>query len=146
MASSPSCHTQYVPRDMHMVYATGLTHAKLVFLTSPCCSGCPAPMNTPQGLRSIQLMTGEPRPRYSALQLLGVGGACGLCCVLAGWRSGLQRFASHCVCGSLVGLCSPVCERHLLGSGDNNNGLGLRVTPSRFIRLVILPVISFRII
>ena len=28
---------------------TGLTHAKLVSLTSPCCSGWPAPMNTPQG-------------------------------------------------------------------------------------------------
>ena len=28
-------------------------------------------------LRSIQLMTGEPRPRYNALQLLGVSGACG---------------------------------------------------------------------
>ena len=29
--------------------STGLTHAKLVSLTSPCCSGWPAPMNTPQG-------------------------------------------------------------------------------------------------
>ena len=29
-------------------------------------------------LRSIQLMTGEPRPRYNALQLLGVSGACEL--------------------------------------------------------------------
>ena len=29
-------------------------------------------------LRSIQLMTGEPRPRYSALQLLSVSGACAL--------------------------------------------------------------------
>ena len=28
-------------------------------------------------LRSIQLMTGEPRPRYSALHLLGESGACG---------------------------------------------------------------------
>ena len=28
---------------------TGLTHAKLVSLTSPCCSGWPARMNTPQG-------------------------------------------------------------------------------------------------
>ena len=28
-------------------------------------------------LRSSQLMTGEPRPQYSALQLLGVSGACG---------------------------------------------------------------------
>ena len=28
---------------------TGLTHAKLVSLTSSCCSGWPAPMNTPQG-------------------------------------------------------------------------------------------------
>ena len=27
-------------------------------------------------LRSIQLMTGKPRPRYSALQLLGESGAC----------------------------------------------------------------------
>ena len=27
-------------------------------------------------LSSIQLMTGEPRPRYSSLQLLGVSGAC----------------------------------------------------------------------
>ena len=27
-------------------------------------------------LRSIQLMTDEPRPRYSALQLLGESGAC----------------------------------------------------------------------
>ena len=31
-------------------------------------------------LRSIQLMTGEPWPRYSALQLLGVSGACGAKC------------------------------------------------------------------
>ena len=29
-------------------------------------------------LRSIQLMTGEPRPRYSALQLLGESGDCDL--------------------------------------------------------------------
>ena len=29
-------------------------------------------------LRSIQLMTGEPQPRYSALQLLGESGAFGL--------------------------------------------------------------------
>ena len=29
-------------------------------------------------LRNIQLMTGEPRPRYSALQLLGESGACDL--------------------------------------------------------------------
>ena len=35
--------------NMHMVCSTGLTHAKLVSLTSPCCSGWPAPMNTPQG-------------------------------------------------------------------------------------------------
>ena len=28
-------------------------------------------------LRSIQLMTGEPQPRYSVLQLLGESGACG---------------------------------------------------------------------
>ena len=28
-------------------------------------------------LRSIQLMTGVPRPRYSTLQLLGESGACG---------------------------------------------------------------------
>ena len=28
-------------------------------------------------LRSIQLMTGKPRPRYSALQLLGESGDCG---------------------------------------------------------------------
>ena len=27
-------------------------------------------------LRNIQLMTGEPRHRYNALQLLGVSGAC----------------------------------------------------------------------
>ena len=27
-------------------------------------------------LRSTQLMTGEPRPRYSVLQLLGENGAC----------------------------------------------------------------------
>ena len=40
---------------------TGLTHAKLVSLTSPCCSG----------LASRDL-------RYSALQLLGESGACGL--------------------------------------------------------------------
>ena len=26
-------------------------------------------------------MTGEPRPRYSALQLLGVSGACGQVCL-----------------------------------------------------------------
>ena len=31
------------------INATGLTHAKLVSQTSPCCSGWPAPMNTPQG-------------------------------------------------------------------------------------------------
>ena len=31
-------------------------------------------------LRSIQLMTGEPRPRYSALQLLGESGAYGKTC------------------------------------------------------------------
>ena len=31
------------------VVVTGLTHAKLVSLTIPCCSGWPAPMNTPQG-------------------------------------------------------------------------------------------------
>ena len=37
-------------------------------------------------LRSIQLMTGEPRPRYNALQLLGVSGACGPNShQLAGW-------------------------------------------------------------
>ena len=29
--------------------STGLTHAKLVSLTSPCCGGWPAPMNTLQG-------------------------------------------------------------------------------------------------
>ena len=29
-----------------VVPSTGLTHAKLVSLTSPCCSGWPAPMNT----------------------------------------------------------------------------------------------------
>ena len=28
--------------------------------------------------RIIQLMTGEPRPLYSALQLLGESGACGI--------------------------------------------------------------------
>ena len=28
-------------------------------------------------LRSIQLKAGEPRPRYSALQLLGENGTCG---------------------------------------------------------------------
>ena len=37
--------------------ATGLTHAKLVSLTSPWCSGWPAPMNTPQG----QQRTAEQR-------------------------------------------------------------------------------------
>ena len=31
------------------IQTTGLTHAKLVSLTSPCCCGWPAPMNTPQG-------------------------------------------------------------------------------------------------
>ena len=36
-------------------------------------------------LRSIQLMTGEPRPRYSALQLLGESGACDL--VYKTWAS-----------------------------------------------------------
>ena len=30
-----------------LVYTTGPTHANLVSLTSPCCSGWPAPMNTP---------------------------------------------------------------------------------------------------
>ena len=29
--------------------SAGFTHAKLVSLTSPCCRGWPAPMNTPQG-------------------------------------------------------------------------------------------------
>ena len=40
---------QAVQVVMYMVCATGLTQAKLVSLTSPCCSGWPAPMNTPQG-------------------------------------------------------------------------------------------------
>ena len=33
-------------RGSGRVWPTGPTHAKLVFLTSPCCSGWPAPMNT----------------------------------------------------------------------------------------------------
>ena len=36
-------------QDSHMIPITGLTHAKLVSLTSLCCSGWPTPMNTPQG-------------------------------------------------------------------------------------------------
>ena len=39
------------------VQNTGLTHAKLVSLTSPCCSSWPARMNTPQG----QQRTAEQR-------------------------------------------------------------------------------------
>ena len=42
---------------------------------------------------SIQLMTGEPRPRYSALQLLGASGACG-------WGRGLS--CSRCQVASWV--------------------------------------------
>ena len=39
-----------VQRCRLTITGTGLTHAKLVSaLTSPCCSGWPAPMNTPQG-------------------------------------------------------------------------------------------------
>ena len=67
----------------------------------------------------------------------------GLCCVLAERRSGLQRFAVY---GSRVGLCSPVCQRHLVASGDTNNAPGVRFTHSRFLRLVILLAICFRII
>ena len=43
--------------DVCTLVTTGLTHAKLVSLTSPCCSGWPAPMNTPQG----QQRTAEQR-------------------------------------------------------------------------------------
>ena len=32
--------------DLNVILITGPTHAKLVSLTSPCCSGWPAPMNT----------------------------------------------------------------------------------------------------
>ena len=39
----------WVPRERPSCLTTGLTHAKLVSLTSPCCSGWPAPMNNPQG-------------------------------------------------------------------------------------------------
>ena len=31
--------------------------------------------------------------------------------------------------GSRVGLCSPVCERHLLVTGDTNNTPEVRITP-----------------
>ena len=47
----------------------GLTHAKLVSLTSPCCSGWPAPMNTPQG----QQRTAEQQ------------WVCGLQCLIRKW-------------------------------------------------------------
>ena len=47
-------HTKH---PQHMLAPTGLTHAKLVSLTSPCCSGWPAPMNIPQG----QQRTAEQR-------------------------------------------------------------------------------------
>ena len=50
------CLTAYTSHTW-MLPCTGLTHAKLVSLTSPCCSGWPAPMNTPQG----QQRTAEQR-------------------------------------------------------------------------------------
>ena len=40
---------------------------------------CHPPLG-PAALRSIQLMTGKPRPWYNAIQLLGVSGACGCVC------------------------------------------------------------------
>ena len=119
----------------HLKYSLWIT-LKRKNLLSPTPDACCALL----ALRSIQLMTGKPRPPVQRAPV--TWREWGLwCCVLAERRSGLQRFA---VCGSLVGLCSPVCERHLLGSGDNNNQFGVRVTPSRFIRLVILPVICFK--
>ena len=66
-----------------------------------------------------------------------------LCCILAERHTGLQQFAVY---GSRVGLWSSACERHLLASGDTNNAPGVSVTPSRFVRLVILSVICFRVI
>ena len=50
-------------------------------------------------LRSIQLMTGEPRTRYSTLQLLGQSGACGqhhtiLSIVPADWLTQLGAMLS----------------------------------------------------
>ena len=41
--------TLWCTQAWNICIATGLTHAKLMSLTSPCCSGWPAPMNTPQG-------------------------------------------------------------------------------------------------
>ena len=61
---------------------TGLTHTKLVSLTSPCCSGWAAPMNNPRGLFSSWLASRDLR--YSALQLLGESGACGQDYLLVG--------------------------------------------------------------
>ena len=53
----------------HKWYAFRLKRKNLLSPTPDAC--CPL-----LALRSIQLMTGESRPRYSALQLLGVSGAC----------------------------------------------------------------------
>ena len=47
MMTSHNSHPKEQTSMKHMFKLTGLTHAKLVSLTSPCCSGWPAPMNTP---------------------------------------------------------------------------------------------------
>ena len=41
-----TCEVQVSTADSQTVPTTGPTHAKLVSLTSPCCSGWPCPMNT----------------------------------------------------------------------------------------------------
>ena len=43
-------------------------------------------------LRSIQLMNAKPRPRHSALQLLGESGACGYCNLVRGALTRHWRF------------------------------------------------------
>ena len=56
---------------VYKCYALRLKRKNLLSPTPDAC--CPL-----LALRNIQLMTGEPRPRYSALQLLGASGAYGL--------------------------------------------------------------------
>ena len=58
------CHIMAV----HKFYTFPLKWKNLLSPTTDAC--CPL-----LALRSIQLMTGEPRPRYSALHLLGESGA-----------------------------------------------------------------------
>ena len=64
-------------------------------------------------LRSIQPMTGEPRPRYSALQLLGVSGACA-----ANGSSTLSQQQRHPVVYGRM----PQQGRAVLPSGRHSHG------------------------